>query len=72
MSPNSIDRVWINPWKYYTETAGMSQPDIDAMMERVLNEVETGNAEALRKFNFVSLENPYLEWRRQRKASSSR
>jgi len=69
MSPNSIDCIWINPWKYYTVTAGMKQPEIDAMMERVLSEARVGNEEELRKFDFVSLENPYLAWRRRRATS---
>jgi hypothetical protein len=65
MDPNPIDRIWINPWKYYTFTAGMSQTEIDSMMEGILVEAQKGNVEVLRKFNFVCLENPYLAWRRQ-------
>lgn len=72
MRQNSINRIWINPWKYYTVTADMEQTEIDAMMERVLDDARTGNEEALRKFDFVSLENPYLAWRRQRRAASVR
>jgi hypothetical protein len=70
MSPNPIDRIWINPWKYYTVTADMDQPEIDAMMERVLYQARIGNEEELRKFDFVCLENPYLAWRRQRRAAN--
>ncbi len=71
MCPNPIDRIWINPWKYYTVAAGMKQPEIDEMMERVLSEAQVGNEEGLREFKFVSLKDPYLEWRQQRKASKS-
>jgi hypothetical protein len=72
MSPNSIQRVWINPWKYYTFTAGMDQPQRDALMESVLEDARAGNEEKLKQLGFVSLDNPYLEWRRERHGKKQR
>ncbi len=72
MSPNSIARVWINPWKYFNATAQMDESEKDSILERVLQEAQAGNAEALKKFDFVCLENPYLAWRQRRRYGSSR
>ncbi len=74
MTANSKTRVWINPWKYYHVTAGMDESQREAIMQRVQEQAEAGNTDALREFSFVSLENPYLTWRRerQRKTPASR
>ncbi len=70
MSPNPIDRVWINPWKYFSATARMDEAEKESILLSVLREAEAGNAEGLKKFEFVCLENPYLAWRQQRRRSA--
>ena len=59
-------RIWINPWKYFSATAGLSTDEAAKLMDRVSAEMESGNEDALRGFDFVSLENPYFAWKRLR------
>ena len=69
MSSKPTLRIWINPWKYFSATAGMSTEEAAELMNRVSAEMESGNEEALRSFDFVSLENPYFAWKRLRQSN---
>ncbi len=72
MSSNSIERVWINPWKYFSATARMDEEEKESILQSVMREAEAGNAEALRRYDFVCLENPYIAWRQRRRNARGR
>ncbi len=44
----------------------MNTQEVDALLDRLEAEAQAGNEEELRKFDFISLENPYIAWRRTR------
>ncbi len=68
VTSRSFSRVWINPWKYWAATANLTSEEIETLMEKISAEIEAGNEEGLRRFDFVSLENPYFAWRETRKS----
>ncbi len=69
MVSQPIQKVWINPPKYWAATAGMSEDEIANLLEQVVNCARAGDLEALRKFDFVWTEDFYLRWREARRAS---
>lgn len=64
MQQGPIKKLWVLPPKYWTATEHMSGSEIDKMMEEILNLAENGNVEALKEIDFVSLEDPYLRWKK--------
>lgn len=68
MSSQPTLRVWIDPWKYFSATARLSREEAGNLIERVYDEIEAGDEEALRQFEFVSLENPYFAWKQLRRS----
>ena len=69
MHTPSIIKVWINPWKYWATTSEMSREQAGSLMKEVERLAESGNAEALKRYEFVELEDPVLAWRDRRRAS---
>jgi len=61
-------RIWINPWKYWATTSEMSREETNSLMSEVLRHVETGNAEALKRYEFLELRDPVLAWRNRRRS----
>ncbi|HXZ80944.1 MAG TPA: hypothetical protein VEG30_13525 [Terriglobales bacterium] len=50
--------IWINPPKFWAATRNMSPDEVGSLMERIEQMAAAGDKEALRKFDFVYLENP--------------
>ncbi len=71
MVSQPIEKVWIDPPKYWAATAGMSEHEIAVLLESIVSCVWAGDVQALRRFDFVSLENPYFQWRKARKANQA-
>lgn len=71
MNANSIRRVWINPWKYYNFTASMSETERESVIQRIIEDTESGNEQDLKQYDFVCFENPYLTWRRERRSRAT-
>ncbi len=59
-----IRKLWVLPPKYWTATEHMTGSEIDKMMEEILDLAESGDEEALRAYKFLSLEDPYLRWKK--------
>ncbi|MGA2990649.1 MAG: hypothetical protein ABSD88_09260 [Candidatus Korobacteraceae bacterium] len=68
MHPESVKKIWINPWKYWAITSTMSSEETNSLMSEVLHYAESGNAEALKHYDFVELEDPVLAWRDRRRS----
>jgi hypothetical protein len=68
MHTESAIKIWINPWKYWATTSSMSSEETDSLMNKVLHYAERGDAEALRHYDFVELEDPVLVWRSRRRS----
>ena len=68
MHTKSAMKIWINPWKYWAITSAMNSEETGSLMNEVLHHVESGDAEALRHYGFVELEDPVLAWRDRRRS----
>lgn len=56
--------IWFFPDKFWAATRNMPKHQADSLLEEVISLSEVRDIEALRKYDFVSIENPY----RKRKA----
>ena len=64
MQPKPIEKVWIDPPKYWEATKNMTAEQRQDLMTTIEVLLSVGDAEQLRRFDFVMLENPYLRWRK--------
>lgn len=64
MLKQPIRKLWVLPPKYWTATEHMTESEVESMMQEILELAESGNAEALRAIEFLSLEDPYLRWKK--------
>ncbi len=53
------DRVWFFPHKFWQVTKGMSKDEVSRLMSQVEEEAEAKNFDALKKYPFVYVGNPY-------------
>jgi len=56
--PTTSQPIWINPPKFWAATRDMNPDDVGRLMDRIEQMAAAGDKEALRKFDFVYLENP--------------
>jgi hypothetical protein len=66
MHSDSLDKVWINPWKYWAATEKMSEAEAGSLMNEVLQCIESGNKKGLERYDFVTIDNPVQIWRNLR------
>jgi hypothetical protein len=59
MSDLYPDRIWFNPPKFWAATQGMSKEQIDQWMDQIWQLAERFDADALRKYDFITIGNPY-------------
>ncbi len=59
-----IKKLWVLPPKYWTVTEHMTGTEIDKMEQEILELAESGDVERLKGFEFLSLEDPYLRWKK--------
>jgi len=53
------DPIWFFPHKFWAATRNMPKEQADKLLDEVILLSEVRDLEALRKYDFVSLENPY-------------
>ena len=53
------DLIWFLPHKFWAATRNMPKEHADRLLDKVITLAEVRDLEALRKYDFVSLENPY-------------
>ena len=51
--------IWFLPRKFWAATRNMPKEHADRLLDEVITLAEVRDLEALRKYDFVSLENPY-------------
>lgn len=64
MLKQPVTKMWVLPPKYWTATEHMTDSEVESMMQEILELAESGDVEALRKIEFLSLEDPYLRWKK--------
>jgi hypothetical protein len=55
----AVDRIWFFPHKFWATTRGMPKEQTDRLLSKVISLAEARDFEALREYDFVSIENPY-------------
>lgn len=53
------DPIWFLPHRFWAATRNMPREQADRLLDEVIALAEVRDLEALRKYDFVSLENPY-------------
>ena len=56
---NRRNRIWFFPHKFWQATKGMPQDEVAQLMSKVEEEAEAKNFDALRKYPFVYVGDPY-------------
>jgi hypothetical protein len=56
---NQRERIWFFPNKFWAATKGMPAEEVSKLMEEVEGYAEARNFEALRKYPFVFVGDPY-------------
>jgi hypothetical protein len=56
---NQRERIWFFPDKFWQATKGMPQDEVSKLMAEVEQYAEEKNMEALRKYPFVFVGDPY-------------
>lgn len=56
---NYRDRIWFFPNKFWQATKGMPAEQVDQLMEEVEKYAAANNVEALKKYPFVFVGDPY-------------
>jgi len=51
--------IWFLPHRFWAATRNMPKEQADRLLNEVIALAEARDLEALRKYDFVSLENPY-------------
>jgi len=55
----AADLIWFLPHKFWAATRNMPKEQADRLLDEVITLAEVRDLEALRKYDFVSTENPY-------------
>jgi hypothetical protein len=58
---NQRERIWFFPNKFWAATKGMPEEEISRLMEEVERYAEAKDLEALKKYPFVFVGDPYKE-----------
>ncbi|HEY4959338.1 MAG TPA: hypothetical protein VFC15_02315 [Candidatus Limnocylindrales bacterium] len=58
---NQRERIWFFPDKFWQATKGMPQDEVSKLMAEVEQYAEAKNVEALRKYPFVFVGDPYKD-----------
>jgi hypothetical protein len=58
---NQRERIWFFPHKFWQATKGMPKDEVTRLMSKVEEEAEAKNFEALKKYPFVFVGDPYRD-----------
>jgi hypothetical protein len=56
---NRRERIWFFPHKFWQATKGMPKDEVTRLMSKVVEEAEAKNFDALKKYPFVFVGDPY-------------
>ncbi len=57
--PDHRERIWFFPHKFWQATKGMAKDEVVQLMSKVEEEAEAKNFDALKKYPFVFVGDPY-------------
>jgi len=57
----NADRIWLIPQKFWAATKGVPQEEVDQLVDRLMCLAESRDFDALRKYDFISIGDKYLE-----------
>ena len=60
---NQRERIWFFPDKFWAATKGMPDDEVNKLMEEVESYAAAKNVEALKKYSFVYVGDPYKDGR---------
>jgi len=60
---NQRERIWFFPNKFWAATKGMPEDEVNKLMEEVERYAAAKNVEALKKYSFVYVGDPYKDGR---------
>ncbi|HVO61305.1 MAG TPA: hypothetical protein VMT53_10240 [Terriglobales bacterium] len=60
---NQRERIWFFPNKFWAATKGMAKEEVSRLMEEVERHAAAKNLEALKKYPFVYVGDPYKDTR---------
>jgi hypothetical protein len=60
MMPNSTDRVWLLPQKFWSATKEMRAEEIESLMERLMFFSAARDFDSLQKFDFIVVGSPHI------------
>ncbi|HEY4933586.1 MAG TPA: hypothetical protein VII23_18635 [Terriglobales bacterium] len=58
---NQRERIWFFPDKFWQATKGMAQDEVSRLMEEVERYAEAKDVEALKRYPFVFVGDPYKD-----------
>lgn len=59
--PDARKRIWFFPHKWWQATKGMTKEQMAQLMEQVEQDAESKNLDALKKYPFVFVGDPYKD-----------
>ena len=70
MASNNVTRIWLDPFKYWAVTDGMSAEERRAMSKTIDAAIDARDTALLRKVPFLRFTDPVAEWREHRRKSA--
>jgi hypothetical protein len=63
MTAAVADRIWLNPQKFWAATKGMSEQEVERLIEDLMYLAEMRNFEALGRFDYILIGMPTIDRR---------
>lgn len=63
MTAAVADRIWLNPQKFWAATKGMSEQEVERLIEDLMYLAEMRNFEALERFDYILIGMPTISRR---------
>ncbi len=61
MTAPVADRVWLNPQRFWAATKGMSEEEIERLIDDLMYLAEARNFEALQRFDYILIGIPTIK-----------
>ena len=63
MTAAVADRIWLNPQKFWAATKGMSEQEVEQLIDDLMYLAEARNFEALQRFDYIMIGMPTVNRR---------
>ncbi len=61
MMTAAVDRVWLNPQKFWAATKGMTQEEIEQLLDDLMYLAEKRDFQALKRFEYILIGIPTVK-----------